>query len=317
MNAILGPVRDLVDRRLWPVAVALVVAALAAPVLLADREEAPPAPVAAAPVEEGLSAATIVSVAGPDGVTRRRVLGAPKDPFTPTGKQPRPGGAPTSGTSLAPGAQSGTPAPSPGATTDPFQAAGPVGGSTGGAGAPVTPTPLTGPATPSIPNPAVTAPARPRSPKPEVFSLRVRLNGSPETLKRLEPLPDEDNPAIIYLGVLEDGKTAVFVLDANVAADGDGECHPSPASCQRVYLREGDIEVFDIDGRPLRVELVKIHRRPAKAGGGDQATALSSDRRRALRAKLGRVGRLRYDARTGRLRYLSMRAWRAQVKRAR
>ncbi len=68
------------------------------------------------------------------------------------------------------------------------------------------------------------------------------------TLKRLDPLPDAENPSIIYLGVLEDGKTAVFLLDADVTPQGDGKCRPTPTDCQRLYLREGETEFFDIGG---------------------------------------------------------------------
>lgn len=310
MNAVLGPVRDLVDRRLWPVAVALVAAALAAPILLADRGDVPPPASAANPVQEdGLAAATIVSVAGPDGVTRRRVLGAAKDPFTPSGDQPKPRRAPSSRVSSA---SSGTSASSSAATPpSSFQG----GGSTGGASAPAPLPPLAGAPTPSFPNPPVTAPARPRSRKPELFSLRVRFEGAGRTLKRLDPLPDGENAAIIYLGVLKDRKTAVFLLDAAVEAQGDGTCHPSPRDCQRLYLREGETEFFDVggpNGAQYQIDLLDIRAKRA----GNRAS-VSAAGRRALRSRMSRVGRLRYDARKGTLRHLTMRGWRAQVGRSR
>ncbi|MDP9386197.1 MAG: hypothetical protein M3P50_13420, partial [Actinomycetota bacterium] len=195
----------------------------------------------------------------------------------------------------------------------------PAGGPTIGAGAPIAPASLTGPPTPSILNPATSAPARPRSRKPAAFSLRVRFDGAPKTLERLAALPDAENPAIIYLGVLQNSKTAVFLLDSSVEAQGDGKCNPSPSDCQRLYMREGDTEFLDVageNGAQYQIDLLDIRSKPADSTE-EETAAVSAKGRRALRARMSRVGRLRYDARTGRLRYLSMRAWREQVKRSR
>ena len=47
-------------------------------------------------------------------------------------------------------------------------------------------------------------------------------------VKRLQALPSNDEPVLIYLGVLKDNKTAVFLVDSGVVAQGDGTCKPSP-----------------------------------------------------------------------------------------
>jgi len=338
MKTLTEPVMQLVRGRLWPVALLLVVAVVAAPLVLADREELPPA-VTSTPVTgaQALQAA-IVNAAQTDPGERRRVLGASKDPFTPTGKQPRArrtasvqavagadatGGATTSAPS-GPGLPAGDPtdglSPKPTVSTGGGSGAGAGGGtSTPGGGAPppvsTVPAPTTGPATPKPAGPAL-------------YSLTVNVDGERRTLDRLDPLPSAESPAAIYLGVLEDGKTAVFLLDAGVKADGDGSCRPSPGDCQRVYLKKGDTEFFDIEGEDaeggtgptqIQVDLLGINVRKA---GGEKAAGASLKRvsrsgRSLLRERVNRVGRLRYDADTGRLRLLTVKGWRAALAKAR
>src|SRR3954447_2377247 len=87
MNVLTQTWRQLVRRRLWPVALLLVAALVAIPVVLAKPATIPPAPAdatAAAPV--ATPAQSYVHLASADATThtkRRRVLGASKDPFEP------------------------------------------------------------------------------------------------------------------------------------------------------------------------------------------------------------------------------------------
>lgn len=75
--------RQLVQRRLWPVAIVLVAGLLAVPVLLASDPEpvpAPPAPVAQ--TDDELAVRPIVSMASAEqAAARHRVLGTAKNPF--------------------------------------------------------------------------------------------------------------------------------------------------------------------------------------------------------------------------------------------
>ena len=85
-------------------------------------------------------------------------------------------------------------------------------------------------------------------------------------MKRLQPLPSADEPVLIYLGVLKDGKTAVFLLDHDVEAIGDGVCKPTAEACETIRLRAGETEFFDVrdaDGQVVaqyQLDLVKIHK---------------------------------------------------------
>jgi hypothetical protein len=326
MSAVLEPFRELVRRRLWPVAVLLLVAAVAAPKLLADP--AVPAVVSAgtAVQDDGpFSSRAITTVAAADGTERRRVLGALKDPFKPTGKQPK---RTSSSSSASPSASSSSPSSSSSSSSSSGSSSG--SGSSGGGLDDVSVPGLVGVDTTSgTTTPPSTGDTTTSAPKTTVprYALRIAFDEEKRTLERLDPLPDADKPAIIYLGLLQDGKTAVFLLDASVTAEGDGSCHPSPTDCQRLYLEKGETAFFEVAGsdgsagEQHQLDLLSINTKAsaskAKAPKATKArAAVAAAGRRALRARMARVGRLRFDARTGRLRELSAAEWRRARARA-
>jgi hypothetical protein len=322
MKSLAAPFRDLVTGRLWPLALILALAAVATPLLLADHEELPPAPVAAAPATgmQALQAALVAPAAAERG-ERRRVHGDRKDPFTPTGDQSHPRPEKPAATAT-PAASGGAPDTSGsftgGGSSSPARPDTPSTPSFGGGGSTPSPSPAPAPA-PTLDPPATT---RPPAPTFALYSLEVRVNGEDKTLKRLDALPDADNPSAIYLGLMDDGKTAVFLVDEGVTAEGDGRCDPSPDDCQRVFLRKGETEFFSSQegngSAELQVDLVAIHTKRTRSARRARVArmAASSPGRRLLRARVNRVGRLRYNPRTGRLRLLSSHGWMAQVARA-
>ena len=244
MKSLLKNIRhDLIEKRLWPIALVLVAALVAVPVVLGRSN--PPAPTAASPTA-GLAGGALdtkatVSLDANAATAVRTRAGAARDPF----HQPKVKGAATSTT---PG--TGTPAPSSagGTTTG--------GGSTGAPGAP----------TPSVPG---TTPGTPPSPRPDgldTFRLTLRFGtaGNLRTIRdlaRLSPLPSADKPFFVFLGVLKDAKTAVFLVSSDVAATGDGKCRPSAADCQTIEIQEGDTEFFDPerDGKTVQYEMDLLH----------------------------------------------------------
>ena len=78
-------------------------------------------------------------------------------------------------------------------------------------------------------------------------------------------LPDEDAPVLVYRGVEDGGKVAVFELTGSVTAQGDGDCEPSPEDCQILRLRAGETEFLTVTDTgtetdaQYQLELVKIH----------------------------------------------------------
>ena len=242
MNVLTTTWRQLVRRRLWPLAVLLVAALAAVPVLL-SREPAPvapppdPVPAAEATKAGDEIAQPIVAMAeAGDRDRRRRVLGARKDPFEPA------------------------PAPKPKkkkSDTDEPQGDGASGvDGSGGTTAPVKPVdpgfvvPPTGGGTPVVP----TTPVEPE-PKPKTYppdSLIVRFGDATsdtrerDNVRRLEALPSPDEPVLVYLRLSKDKKEAIFLVDSGVTPTGDGRCEPHPSSCEEIHLRKGETEFLDV-----------------------------------------------------------------------
>lgn len=118
-------------------------------------------------------------------------------------------------------------------------------------------------------------------------------------LARLTPLPSVENPSFVYLGVLGDGKTALFLNPSEAAAAGDAVCEPSPDQCQRVKLGAGQSATFAapaIDGSTSEYQLDVDGITPVQATTPDEAEAArkreSPAGRVVLRRLIGEVGTL-------------------------
>jgi hypothetical protein len=223
--------RQLVQRRLWPLALVLIGALVAVPVLLAKHPEpAAPAPAAAATVKttDTNSYVKLVSDDGGDTAKRKRVLGAQKDPFEPA---PLPKVKKKKKKAKAVKAEA-TATPTPEASSD--------SGSSG-----TTDTPVTTPVEPTVtPTPVKTAPKG---------SLKVRFGKvdgtkATSTLERLKALPSANSPVLVFTGLENHGKTAVFMLSGDVTVEGDGTCEPAADSCETLKLHAGDTEFLTVTG---------------------------------------------------------------------
>ena len=283
--------RQLVQRRLWPVAVLLVAALAAVPLMLAQEPATEPASAPEATAEESsseLATAPIVAMATTtDRAKRRKVLGKAKNPFVKP---------------ASPDAQESGPQPSSTATATGGSPSGPekladnltiVGGG-GGGPAPSFPTgPTTVPTAPDAPDAKPVRHAR--------DSITVRFgdgdNLSRMNVKKLEPLPLGEEPLVVYLGVADGGKTAVFLVDSSIGADGDGRCMPDENTCEEVHLREGETEFFDIldeNGEPgttgFQLDLLEIHGGKRKGSSPARTAAARASALGALKDRAGKSG---------------------------
>jgi hypothetical protein len=235
MNALTTTWRQLVRRRLWPVAVLLLAALVAVPVMLSRSPEpvTPPDPAAEAPAsqsakktDEALAEPVVAKVSATERARRRRVLGVRKDPFTPAVLKHK---------KKAPAKK----AAKKHTTNEPKQD--------------------TTPSAPSAPAPTVSEPTTPAAPAPKkkVYakdSLIVRFgDATGETLPRmnvlkLAALPNDADaePLLIYTGLTDHGKKAVFLVDESLDPSGDGTCSPHPSNCEKVELAKGETEFFDV-----------------------------------------------------------------------
>jgi len=307
--------RFLVERRLWPVAILLVAAAAAVPMLLSEEPASPPAtPALAVKSDKQAVLATdpiVAPAADGDRAGRRRVLGSRKDPFKPQA----------------------TPTPTPKPTTSE-----PAGGTgqTGKAGEGETPSVGGSPAAPLTATPVLPGTTPKQKKTYELYELTVRFGASEgdsrarRDVKRLHALPSAEEPVLIYLGVLDDQKTAVFMLDSGVVAQGDGECKPSRTTCETIHLREGETEFFDVTpaegdtdatgGGQYQLDVIKIRKKTttnAKQAKAARAR-VSKQGKQILRARIAGDGplRYRYSRKSGRLEKLSKQAYKAVVAKA-
>jgi hypothetical protein len=220
---------DLVERRLWPVALGLVAALVAVPMVLAGGAKTPaPAPVAAGssiahPGGIGVTAQAAISVATPQTARRDRA-GAVRNPFIqPVHKTVT---STVSPISMTPPGSTSTPSSS---LPSPSTGSAPSGGGGGTTYTPIAP------------------PAKTHS----VWHVNLRFGEAGKQhihhdVPRLTPLPSGTDPFFVFLGILADGKTAVFLVSSDATANGDGKCKPSAAQCDTIEMRAGDTEFFDV-----------------------------------------------------------------------
>ena len=301
MSSVQNVWRQLVQRRLWPVAVLLLAGLVAIPVLLAkDPEPVAATPQAKVDADNELAEQPIVSPDTEVGV-RRVVIGKRKNPFAMPEKDD-----PTETTDKA-SASVVKVSKSSGGGDNSSSGGGSSGGSGGGSSdTPASSAPAPAPAPVTDPTPA---------PKPKTYAvheLTVRF-GSGDSLerrdlKRLQPLPSSAHPVLIYMGVLKDGKTAVFLVDDGVTPVGDGDCRPSPEACETIRMKAGETEFLDVKDATgtvtdqYQLDLIKIH--SGKTASASKAKASSRAGARIVRAHSSRsgAGAYRWDAASGTLR---------------
>ncbi|MEA2292807.1 MAG: hypothetical protein QOE86_446 [Solirubrobacteraceae bacterium] len=302
MNDLAAPFRQLVERRLWPVALLLVAALAAVPFLLAksSSSQAVPGPTASTASTAQGATEPIVSVAQADVREKeRKVLGSAKNPFRPAIKAQKVKAATSTVTTTIT-----TPTPSGTSVT---------GGSLGGTPTQVGSTP--------VPGGTTTTP----SPTFELYSLVVNFGETTsdpvvKNLKRLKGLPGGSSPKLVYLGLLKDHKTAVFLVDAAAQVQGDGVCEPSPVDCQTLRMKAGDtvfVTVNQAGGSPKQYELDLVKVITSKTHSTAVATkaraSVAKGGRTVLRANISRVGRYRYSSRDGVLKVITTKAWKGSA----
>ena len=210
---------DLVDKKLWPVAVALLVGLVAVPMLLAK-----PAP----PTAKGPSAAiggiapidtTVVALGGTPGVGLLQA-GSLKDPFVQQHVPVPPAEPVTASTSTVA-----------------------AGSNSSGSGSTTTVTDNT---TTINDNTTTINNNAPKTTKARVRFGRAGVEAPERQVPAGTPLPSTTTPIVIYLGLMPDGKTAQFMVSSDALAQGDGSCVPSPSVCATVSMKAGQTEFFDL-----------------------------------------------------------------------
>lgn len=265
LNALLF---DLRERKLWPLAAALLAALVAVPVLMLKGPATPARPQTslALPVKNAQAGPTVsLQTNG----AQAPLKGGAHDPFI---QQQLPGNGSASSVAAGAVASSGSggvevfggatgasagsgaaAAGATGATGGPSSSTSTVvssGGSSGGGvpsspGAPVGPsTPRHGPSAPAGGSHG-SATVGLSSTEAYVVSISRTLSDggvTPLTPKRDSVLPSAQEPLLVELGVLQGGKRVLFAVLGGTKLWGPGTCTPGPLDCEILSLAPGQTE---------------------------------------------------------------------------
>jgi hypothetical protein len=284
--------RDLIDKRLWPVALVLVLALVAVPVFIgSSASDAPPtAPIvpAATPATGGGGSPITVENAA---VIGRGRPGAVHDPFFNPPKPKTTSSVPTS-TSTSTTTSTTTPPPTTSAThTTPSK---------------------TSPATPAATPPATSTVTS--LVERTVFRTRLSWGEAPGTevrgVSRLEPLGGLSNPGVVYLGTTADGSRAVFLLGPQALSIGEEEC--GEKTCRVFALKPGAETAVSVQGEDgqlhvftLKIDSIKSRVVASRSQAAELRARVHPDGRDVLRAIIkdaktaAAIGQFTYDLSLG------------------
>ncbi|HYH53155.1 MAG TPA: hypothetical protein VD761_03410 [Solirubrobacterales bacterium] len=265
---------DLRDRRLLPLVALLLVAIVATPFLLGGGDGEDEFQAAPAIVEEAQAAASFAVVPAEPGLrdpARRLRHRQPRNPFA----QPV---APTSGEGE--GADAGivgTVGSIDGDASVPTESAVPGGGGSSSAGA-SEPAPTTTTTT------TITDVVIENNVTGHAIEVRGGFLGDLKREGGIEPmttLPGEKNPVLVFVGLAEGGKGAIFLMDSNVTAYyGKAKCALDKVACATVELKPGDSATFAYGYGKTRYKLTlnRIYPIVERSGDADSVTATETEK---------------------------------------
>ena len=229
---------DLRDKKLWPLAVVLVAAVIAVPVLLSKGGSSTPV-VAQAPAPSQAAPRTGIPVVSTgSNPSPGKLNGTARDPFTQIAH-----GTTTGPASAINAAGTATTVPGTGTSTT---------STTSGTGSS-----SSNPSTGAIPaGPTTTIPTGTPKPAPpglkadQSYEVKLAITnslGGVDTinpLERLSVLPSPQLPLLVELGVLKGGSRVLFAVQPGVVVSGAGSCIPAPIDCEILSLHQGQIEAL-------------------------------------------------------------------------
>jgi hypothetical protein len=245
MSFLSNMIKELRERKLWPIAIVLIVALVAVPLLLSKKA---PTNLVTQPTG-GLPYSTGTALPAISVQTKQsdsKLAGRGRNPFTPQG------GTTTTTAAVTATTPTAVTAPTSGATGATGSTGSPTVSSGGGSS---TATPVTtSPATTPAPTTTPTTPAKSVPPAPNGLtgkqsyqvSLAITTSGGGlntiDPLERLSVLPNPQQPLLVELGVLQDTKRVLFVVEPGAAVSGPGTCTPGPIDCEILSLAPGQTE---------------------------------------------------------------------------
>jgi hypothetical protein len=258
---------DLREKRLAPVAIVLLAGIIAVPIVLAKNGKPAPAPPPTATTAAAAAAPVVESQPQAGAAASKLQTFSSRDPFEPTGHVAT---APTTTPTTSSGG-SGT------STTSTPTGGG--GGAPNGGGPTTTPT-----GTPGGGNTGNTTGETKTTLFTYTVDFRFGAGGDVPIYKgvqRLQLIPDDKNPTLVFLGVTTTGKTAVFLVDSNTGVDTPGgKCRPNADQCTFLYLRpdkaHDEAILTGADGTVYHLRLLGINRVSVSSANGNTTTGSGS-----------------------------------------
>jgi hypothetical protein len=249
MSIFSNMIKELLERKLWPIAIGLIVALVAVPLLLS--KQAPSThlviPSGGLPYSTGT---TLPAISVQTKPADSKLAGRGRNPFSPQHVATTATTTTTTATTAAV-ASSGTSASTGSTGSTGSSSTGSTGSS--GLGSPSAPvvvsTPVTTPGSGTT-----TTPTKPVKPAPTGLtakqsyqvSLAITTSGGGvntiDPLERLSVLPSPQQPLLVELGVLQGGKQVLFAVQPGAAVGGHGTCTPGPIDCEILSLAPGQTE---------------------------------------------------------------------------
>ncbi len=289
MSVLDSILRDLRERRLWPVALVLLAALVVVPVVLSKPGQAAPAPPAPNSPSATSSAATALPAVSVSTAARQsRLSGHARDPFAQ--QRARAAAAAAGGPIQA----AATPATSSNTATPPTSTGTSATGGTSGTGATSPSGAGSGSTTPKFPTvPSKPAPAALTA--TQSYHVTVAITNAVGGLDTLDPLPrlsglpSDRLPLVIELGVLKGGHRALFVVQPGTVVSGPGTCSPGPIDCQILSLAQDQIETLStqsstgpVQAAQFAVTAIKAHEEGSAAAANKARRSESAAGRRLL-----------------------------------
>lgn len=255
---------DLRNRRLLPVAIALLVAVIAVPLALSrSAKEGTPS---GAPASRSTAATSIepaVAAQAPSLRDSKRLKSfSRKNPFRQHGGGKRESASSSGIVQRVGGGSSGS-------ASAPSVSSAPSAGSTSGSGS------SSSPSSSGSSGKTVHVP-RPYSHRIDVRVGRVFHTKIKRNVGRLSLLPTQSTPVLSFLGATEGETAAVFMVADGALPKGRGSCRPSKSNCRFLVLKKGETHFLDFrprGGNLYQIKLIDIDRKYLKRSAKSNSLA--------------------------------------------
>ncbi len=285
---------ELRQKRLWPIAVALIAALVAIPVFLSKSPGSKAVAVLPQTSLTPPNPTSVPAVSVSTAIVHSKLTGTARDPF----QQQKLRSGKSSSTSTASNALTNTGSGSSGTTaTGSGGTTGSAGGATttGGSGGSSTPGGSSnGGGSPSpapSPNPIPTPKPKPVTPglsPTETYQVTLAMTtptgglNTTDSVERLSVMPGQKQPLMVELGVLKGGHRVLFLLRPGTVVSGPGTCTPGPIDCEILSLGQEQIEHLGTSSSTgvdpvalFAVTAIQAHRYATRAAAGRMRRVVS------------------------------------------